>query len=197
MRQKRCRSIAGWTAALMCVGAIAIAQADGVQARLTFVPVDASKAGLSEGTRLDIVVERWSAQADRDQVMSAFKEQGADGLAKAIASSTAVGYLHWPGNLDYTLRYAHRVARPDGGEEIVLATDTPVRMWWVGQESAPASLSLPTIIEVRIGKDGRGEGKIGQPSSVAENQQGHPFALRDFDRERAVLTDVRRERASS
>ena len=61
-------------------------------------------------------------------------------------------------------RYAHRVPQPDGGERIILLTDRPLGSWgreaWKpsGQAAAPAYSF--TLVELRLNKHGRGNGKL-------------------------------------
>src|SRR5690349_935937 len=97
--------------------------------RLTFTVPDASKAELGN-QRLELTINRWSSEGEREHLLNVLDQDGPNRLPEAIASDAAVGYLHWPGNLDYTLRYAFRTPRPEGGEDIVVATDSPVHLWW-------------------------------------------------------------------
>ena len=106
----------------------------------------------------------------------------------------AVGYMHWPGGLDYTLRYAYRIQRPDGGEDVVLATDQPISLWWDSGYSTP-SASQSIVIQLRLNKDGRGEGKLG--TKVVASQNAKTFVVDDFATLPATLLDVQRERSAT
>src|SRR5207247_1396406 len=104
-------------AAGVAVGTAALAQTSTVKERFAFEALNGSKAGPAGGNRLELVVNRWSSDAERDRVYSAIADNVQDKLADALAALPEAGYIHWPGNLEYIMRYANRITRPDGGEE--------------------------------------------------------------------------------
>jgi hypothetical protein len=189
-------AIALWTVAVVGLTTVSLAQTHGAMQRFTFGVENASKAGLSPPGRLQLVINRWSTDAEREGALLAMKEDGPDGLAREIRSSGAVGYLHWPGSLDYTLRYAYHVPRPEGGQDLVLATDSPVQQWWESGHSMPASNSGITVIQLRLNNDGQGEGKLAMPTKVTAGRDAKTFLLDDYDKQPVVLTDVRRDRVT-
>ena len=85
-------------------------------------PVDPAKLRLS--------VHRWASDAERDKLVQGVTERGPERLLEALNDSGVVGYLRWPGGLEYAVRYARRTARPDGGQDIVLVLDRPLWVWW-------------------------------------------------------------------
>jgi hypothetical protein len=139
---------------------------------------------------------RSGSRTEARRVCRRLKEDGPDGLAREIRSSGAVGYLHWPGSLDYTLRYAYHVPRPEGGQDLVLATDSPVQEWWESGHSMPASNSGITAIQLRLNNDGQGEGKLAMPTKVTAGRGAKTFLLADYDKQPVALTDVRRDRVT-
>jgi hypothetical protein len=183
-------------AAVLAFGTAAVAQNAGTADHFTFVPANASKAGPSAEGRLQIVINQWSPTSERDRLLSAFKEGGSDKLAESFRSGPAAGYLYWPGNLEYTLRFAYRVTRPDGGEDVILATDYPVDVWWDNALGAPpTSFDKGTLIQLHLNKDGRGEGKISVGTKVSASKEA--FALEDYAKQPVVLTDVQRDRRAT
>src|SRR5580765_3165329 len=72
---------------------------------------------------VDITVERWSTDAERDKLMSVLLNQGADQLLDVLKEMRHVGYFNTPGNLRWELRFARKTPQPDGGERVILATD--------------------------------------------------------------------------
>jgi hypothetical protein len=190
--------IAVWTAAVLALGTVAVAQTAGVAARFTFVAANASKAGPSGEGRMRIVINRWSPDSERDRLLSVLKEDGSDKLAESFGMGTAAGYIHWPGNLDYTIRFAYRIPRADGGEDVILATDYPVNLWWdTSLGPAPTSFTHGTVIQLQLNRDGRGEGKLSVGTKLSATKDGKLFALEDYARQPVVLTDVRRERRTT
>ena len=178
------------TVALMLV-TITIVQTNRVEQRFTFKAANASKVGPSGQGRLELVVTQWSTDGDRERVLSALRD-GPDKLAEAIRAGYAVGYMHWPGGLEYTLRYAYRVPNSNGSEDVVLGTDQPISLWWESGGATPP-LSQSTVVQLRLNKDGRGEGKLG--TRVTTHQHAKTFVIEDFDTLPATLIDVQRERS--
>lgn len=186
---------------LVFTGVLAVAAVAGAQStrraaeQFTFAIPTATRQATPDQQQLRLVITRWSTDAERREAMTALKEDGAAGLTRTIARNNAVGYIHWPGNLEYTLRYAWRVPRPDGGADLVLATDTPVSEWWTGQHASAPPNDEGTVIEVRVNSDGHGQGKLASIDKVT--QQGTTtFVLSGFDTLPALMTDVKRAQAA-
>jgi len=147
----------------------------------------------TQGERFDLVVNRWSTDAERDKVGNLAQTMPATVLT-ALGDAGIVGYVHLPGGLDYTLRYARRVERPNGTTEVVALADAPVWIWWdEGLKDRKATYPF-TAIQFRITKDGVGAGKLSAWSVVGEKDAG--IALGDYDKEPTLLTSVRRNTAS-
>ena len=117
-------------AAVLALGTMAVAQKQGETAHFTFMAANGSKAGPSGEGRLKIVINEWSPDSERDRLLSVLKTDGPDKLAESFRQGRVAGYIAWPGHLDYTIRFAYRMPRPDGGEDVILATDYPVHVWW-------------------------------------------------------------------
>ena len=184
-------------AAVLAFGTVALAQTSTVKERFTFAALNGSKAGPAGGNRLELVVNRWSSDAERDRVYSAIADNVQDKLADALAALPEAGYIHWPSNLEYIVRYANRIPRPDGGEDVVLGADAPLSLWWDPSISTPSTSPRFTVIQLRLSKDGRGEGKLSLATKVTASKETKTFALEDYARQPAILTDVQRERTSS
>src|ERR1700720_1285431 len=148
-------------AAVLTLGAVAVAQNAGPTEHFTFVAANASKAGGSAEGRLQIIINQWSPEAERNRLLSVLKDEGPDKLAESFRLGPVAGYLYWPGNLEYIIRFASRTPRPDGGEDVILATDYPINLWWDQTLGAsPTSFDKGTVIQIRMNRDGRGEGKL-------------------------------------
>lgn len=186
----RTTAIAVLTAAVFALGMVAVAQTNGVSERFTFMVANASKVGPAGADRLELVVNRWADEAERDRVLSILRDNGADKLGEAVCAASDAGYLHWPGYLDYIVRYAQRIPRPDGGEDVVLARDRPIWLWWESASATPAQCQSTTVIQLRLNKDGRGEGKVSLATKVNVNNEAKTFTLEDYAKQPVVMTDV-------
>jgi hypothetical protein len=191
----------GLRAAAVLAGLVAmLATATAVQARGN-APVETYTFDLP-GDWIDVWGERrfeaaiydWSTDADRDRIHSALTRNGSEGLRHAVRSSGFAGTIAWPGGLTYTVRYAYRANRADGGQDIVLIADRPAWMWW-DQQATGASPAYPfTVFQLRLGRDGSGDGKASLTASVvADDAVG--VALADYAAQSTLLANVRRDRS--
>jgi hypothetical protein len=165
------------------------AQANDAAERFTFVAPKAPKSAV-DGDRFTVTVSRWSTDSERDKV---FKMAGEEGMARILAGVqdvTDLGRVQWPGGTEYGVRYARRIIRPDGGIDAILVTDRPLWVWW--DSSVPPTHTAPfTVLQLRIGKDGRGEGRLAVPDGLdADKMTG--IALEDSAAPIPVISDVRR-----
>lgn len=105
--------------------------------------------------QIDISVKRWSTAAERASLLQALHKDGSDALLEAVRETRAVGRIYTPGSIGYELRYAHERPLPDGGREIVFATDRP--MSFRELTSQPRSFDYPfTWVQVQMRPDGTG-----------------------------------------
>src|SRR5919198_3198555 len=105
--------------------------------RLTAFAVDMSNlsARATTGT-VDIVIERWSTDQERDQLRAALQEGGPDALLRGLQKiKDPAGYIRTPGSVGYPLRFARQIAMSDGGRRIIIATDRPVSFLEVRAQS--------------------------------------------------------------
>src|SRR4051812_30896205 len=108
----------------------------------------------SAGT-IDISVDRWSTDQERDALISVVLKQGPEKLLDALQDAKPVGHFGPPGNLGWDLRFARKISLPDGGERVVLVTDRPVSFREAANQ--PRSIDYPfTVIELRLNADGEG-----------------------------------------
>lgn len=152
------------------------------------------------GENITIRVLRWSADADREKLIAAFKEKGDAGLQTAFEGIQTLGYIWTSESLGYSLRYAHRVALPDGGERIIVATDRRLGVWTRGnpwKSSAQGAPDYPfTLVELKLNRRGQGEGKMSIATKVTVEPDGKVIALENYASAPVLLKDVKRDPAS-
>jgi hypothetical protein len=159
--------------------------------RFSFSVASGTKAGSGGDGRFELSVARWSTDAERDQMITVFKEQGQSGLRNAISNATAGGRIKLPGGLENTVRYARRSPRPDGGEDIVLVFDWRTIPWWDATLPASSLDATFSVIQLRLTKAGTGEGKLAVGKLREDKATG--VVMADYDAQPALLLDVRRE----
>jgi hypothetical protein len=159
--------------------------------RFTANAVNISNVGRTGATPLDIVIERWSTDSERDRLMERFKSKGPDALLEALRDLPRVGYLRTPESIGYDLHYARQMPGEDGGRRIVLMTDRPISFWEA--RNRPRTIDYPfTLIEMRMDGDGRGEGKLSIATKITLN--GDVLVLEDYANQPVMLNDIRKQR---
>jgi hypothetical protein len=159
--------------------------------RFTFVP-----ANFAGAPPMDIVIKRWSSDAERERVVTA-AAGGVEELSHPIATAYEVGYIDWPGAVQYILRYASRVSRPDGGQDIILATDRPINVWWDAANKPAPTQDAVSVIQLRLDKAGRGEGKVAIGERITSDKPANTIVVEDFTTRPALLTNVQRAGANT
>jgi hypothetical protein len=148
----------------------------------------------SAGT-IDITVNRWSTDKERDRLRSVMLEKGPEKLLEALQDVRSVGHFGAPGKLSWDLRFARRTPLPEGGERVVLVTDRRIGFWEAANQ--PRSFDYPfTVIELRLNRDGEGEGKMSVATKVILDKDKDTVTLENYELQPVQLTHVKRERAS-
>jgi len=174
------------------LAAAAQAQTNGQPERFTAMAVNMN-AGTS-GT-VEIGVDRWSSDADRDKLLDILMTQGPEKLLDALQNMPRMGYFRTPDSIGIDIHFARRVRGEDGGERVVLVTDRRIGFWEAANR--PRTLDYPfTVIELRLNNDGEGEGKISLATRIIPDQENKIITLENYDAQPVTLTEVRRERAS-
>jgi hypothetical protein len=184
--------LAGVAAALVAVGTLPALGNEAVERYVFETPKQPESTVDGKGP-LYLTLNRWSEDAERERVHKAVSESGPGAVLDALRDVAAIGYLRWPGGLEYAVRYARRVTRSDGTTDIVLLADRPLWVWWEGA-GVTRSTDYPfTVIQVRMGKDGRGEGRSSLTTTVGADREAG-IALSDFAKSAVVMNNVRREK---
>jgi hypothetical protein len=137
---------------------------------------------------VDIVVERWSTEPERRRLLDAMKE-GQDAMLKALQDLRRVGFIRTPGNLGWDLHYAHETPGEDGGRQVVIATDRPMSIWEA--VNRPRTVDYPfTFIEMRLTRDGEGEGKLSLATQVIASRDGRFVQLENYDTQPVQLNKI-------
>jgi hypothetical protein len=147
----------------------------------------------ADAATVEIVIESWSTEAETERLLVALKEQGPAEMLEVLRNAPRVGFIRTPGNLGYDLHYARRVATEEGGERIVIATDRPISVWEAA--TRPRTIDYPfTVIEMRLDREGNGEGKLSLATKVTVDRLGN-IELENYGTQPTQLRSVRREAA--
>jgi hypothetical protein len=189
------RSLVTFAAALASAALLSLA----VSAQTTGTPerYTASAMNINNGAagNIDITVERWSTDKQRDALMAVMLQKGPEKLLDALQDMPRMGHFGAPGNLSWDIHFARKVPLPDGGERVVLITDRRIGFWEAANQ--PRSIDYPfTVIELRLNKDGEGEGKMSIATKIIADKEHNMISLENYDTQPVRLTNVRREKVT-
>jgi hypothetical protein len=179
-------------AAVAACSILAFAQTRGTPERFTATAVNLNRG--AAGT-LEIVVNRWSTDAERSKLVTVLLEQGENKLLDALRSARKVGYIRSPSSIGWDLHYASKRPLPDGGEQVVIATDRPIGFREAVNQ--PRSIDYPfTVIEMHLNADGEGSGTMSVATKIVADKETRTIQLENFSTSPVLLTSVKRERTS-
>ena len=139
--------------------------------------------------QVDISIQRWTTDERRDQLMTTLKEKGPDELLKVLQKQPKVGSIRTQQSLGYDLHYARQLPGEDGGRRIVLATDRPIG--FLEAQSGGRTLDYRfTLIELRLDKNGKGEGKMSIAARPEFND--HVLVIEDYATQPVMLNNVQK-----
>jgi len=154
---------------------------------------------------IEIFVDHWSSDAERDALRHTFLDQGVETLLPALhrlhgrtgvvllpgvqARGTRVR-MPTPKNLLFA-----RESISKAGRQLVFVADQHV-----GFGEAPiysrAELQEFNLLDIRIGPDGKGVGKVAGADNVTYNEQTKMFEMKDYGKAPARLVDVHVEKTT-
>ena len=151
-----------------------------------------STAGVPTGAgEVEIVITRYSPEADGERIVTTLLEQGPQKLLDEVQDMPRVGYIRTPQSVGYDLRFARKVTDKDGGEQIAIMTDRPISVWEA--RNRPRTVDYPfTVIELRINKAGEGEGKISLFTKIDADRRNKTLVLENYGSQPVMLKNVRR-----
>jgi hypothetical protein len=156
-------AFAGLTAVLAAV-LLASPTLSGRSQKEHFTGFAISLNGAARTATVDVVIQRWSSDAERDRLVAILTSEkdsyrANEKLLAALQKMPKAGYMRTTNTLAWDLRYARQNPLEDGGRQIVVATDRPVGFREAVNQ--PRTMDYPfTIAEFRLNTDDRGEGRI-------------------------------------
>jgi hypothetical protein len=171
---------------------VASAQTMGTPERYTATAMNINNG---RANTIDITVNRWSTDKDRDALVATMVNKGPEKLLDVLQDMPAVGHFAAPGNLSWDIHFARKVPLPDGAERVILITDRPIGFW--ESVNQPRSFDYPfTVIELRLNRDGEGEGKMSIATKVIYDKKDNMITLENYETSPVQLTNVRRAKVT-
>ena len=109
---------------------------------------------------VQIVVERWSSDEERQFLLNEFQTGGPEKLLEGLQRiKNRAGYLRGTKTLAYDIQFAAERPLDDGGRRIILATDRPISFFEMRNQTMSKKYAF-TLVEIRMSPEGKGEGKV-------------------------------------
>lgn len=160
-------------------------------------PSDTDPAGSSY---IEIVIQQWSTDEERDDLRATLLERGPDALLSTIQKvlKRPAGVVVIPGIPGAGARARTRQARnvlfardlqTPKGRQVIIVTDQnlafgePTKDW-------PTDYQF-TLLDLRFGPDGTGTGKLAPPAKVVYNKDTKMIELDDYGAQPVRLIGVR------
>jgi len=170
--------------------------------RLVAAAVNMTPGGPEPLGRIDIVIERWSTEVERANLLRTTIDGGPARLLPALRTVTRrAGFVQSPGRHGLGARARERRAqnfqfaqeiRTPTGRQVVIATDQHLGFGEPAR-TPPSSDYEFTLIDIRFGPDGVGVGKMAPESNVAYNKEKKTIELGNYRTLPEQLSAVRSE----
>ena len=159
--------------------------------RLLATSVNMSNVGNTNASRIEMVIERWSSERERDELIATLKDKGSDALLDKLQKMPRVGYIRDAnnGSVGWDLHFARERKLDDGGRQIVLATDRPISAWEAFNRPRSADYDF-TLADIRFDGDGKGVGKLAVAAKITTNPKTGTIEIENFSSEPVRLTEV-------
>ena len=152
--------------AILATAPVAWTQAKETRETFFAFAVNMGTVGPTGARTVDITIDRWVTDAERDVLKTALIEKGPDGLLTALRKTPRVGFIRLPGRLGYELHYARQLPLEGGGRRILLATDRLIGFREARNNGGDSDYPF-TVIELRLDKNDTGEGKMALAAHVS------------------------------
>ena len=174
---------------LFLLGAGLVNAAQEPQVKEEFSAWAVNMGGAIKSGTVYITIERWSTPEERAQLIAAFQKGAQDELLKVLQKMPKVGYIRLPQTLAYDLHYAFQFPTPDGGRNIVIATDRKIARGEVTGGSR--SMDYPIeLIQMKLDAKGEGEGKVSFATKIYVTDDGN-IALENYGTAPVALNNIK------
>jgi hypothetical protein len=168
-------------------------QTSGEGERFTALAVSLGTPGRTGADTVEIQVDRWSTDDEREKLLTVLREQGPDKLLDTLQKLPRVGFIRTPNSIGYDLHYARRGELPDNAERVIIATDRRIGFWEAANR--PRSIDYPfTLIEMHINPSGEGEGKMSVATKITTDNDGKTIVLENYQSQPVMLNSIKREK---
>ena len=143
----------------------------------------------SIATTVDIVVNRFSPDAERQRLLEALK-RGQGAMLEMLRDLPRIGYIRTPNSVGWDLHFAQVAPGEEGDRRIVIATDRPISFWEAANQ--PRTMDYPFMfIELRLDGEGEGQGHLSLATQVIATSDGRYVQLENYEAQPVRLNEVK------
>lgn len=153
------------------------------------------QGGVSGTAQVQIVINRWSTDEERQMVFNATTNKDERSVAKALASLDPVGYFREISKRGYDLRYARKTTEGDRSV-VILATDRPISILEATQSTRSSKHNV-TIIQLVMDESGNGEGTLAAGVRIRFDEKENHLVLENYSYAPLRLSNVKLEKAKN
>ena len=177
-------------AAALVTGLIttATAQAPATPVRYTATAMNVDPAVNLTATTVRITVDRWSTDAEREQLLTN-ASGGQDKLLKALRAMPKAGTISTPDSVTYELRYARLTPTENGGSQVTLITDRFLSFFEAAYRERTADYPF-MVVEFQLNSSGEGEGRITVATKIMASAESRHMILENLGSQPVRLTKV-------
>ena len=146
---------------------------------------------------LEITVDKWSTDEERNELLKAVVDKGQPALLATLQKQSVKGRIRIPGwtredpnnyRTGWNLRYARHEPLPNGGEKVVLAVDRYMSFLEIREQ--PRSVDYPfTLIQLHLNKDGKHEGKLAAFTMITFDKKKQALEIENYGTEPVRLAN--------
>jgi hypothetical protein len=164
----------------------------GAVEHFTATAVTVAKAGLRPtSTKLEIVIDRWSTNAERDRLIATLKNETSHALLSLIRGLPSVGHLSTTTSSGTSLRFAESRQAANGGRQILIVTERPMSVGTREARGRRVSDFPFSLVDLRIDSTGSGEGTLAYAAQLLHNKNTGAIEIGNYVSEPIRLTGVR------
>ena len=184
-----------WAASAIAAALLATSTLSGQNTKESFTGFAINMNSGPSTATVDITIERWSSDAERDALLAVLAEEkdpykANDKLLHALQKMPKAGYIRTPQTLAWDLRYAHQNPLDEGGRRIVVATDRPIGFREARNQSRTMDYPF-TIVEIRLDTNDKGQGKILAGTRLLIDKNNH-LVLENYGQQPVRFNEIRR-----
>jgi hypothetical protein len=158
--------------------------------RMTAFAVNLSGVGRTRPTTLDIVIERWSTDEEKQKLLDTLVEKGEDKLMDMVQDiKPRAGFIRTTQSLGWDIQVARYGELPSGGYRILFVTDRPMSFYELQNNTRSRDYDF-MVCEIRLNKEGKGEGKLAAGTKITYDKDKKQVTLENYGIEPVRLTSV-------